>query len=588
LLFLIPLPETLSIGRTQAEPTIMNRIDSIVTTLIDATKDDVTRYFVPELCLCVTVVLLLLVRLFNCDRKMPAYSVALGGAVVAFIFAWFEFLLMRSASAQTDGSLVSGFVNLFNIELSAYQGSHSFFTGLLMFDQFTVFFRLFLLLFLILVIALTVLSGIPDNEDGPDFYTLLLGSVVGMMLMASANHLLILFLGIEMASVPSYVMAGFLKGRKDSSEASLKFVVYGAGSAGVMLYGISLLSGLTGSGDFGTIADALSKQSIGISGIAESAIGVMLLLSLVMILVGFAFKLSVVPFHFWCPDAFEGAAAEVGGFLSVASKAAAFALLVRLILAITGQDPGSLQDVYLHLGIGIGVVAAVTSTFGNLAAYAQTNVKRLLAYSTIAHAGYMLMAVSALLVVKSGPPELVVDPIAHAMQAQRCIEGLLYYLVVYLFMNLGAFAIVALIRNQIFSEEIADYRGLIKQTPTLCICMLICMFSLIGMPPFGGFVGKLMIFASLYDAGSFHWSMWAILAIGGINTVFSLFYYLKVLKAMFIEERPAELRAAEIPLNSSPGLYVLMVSIPVVLLGIFVQDLSATAQGVAQVLIKFP
>jgi len=564
----------------------MNRIDSIVTTLIDATKDDVTRYFVPELCLCVTIVLLLLVRLFNGDRKFPAYSVALTGAVVAFIFAWLEFLLMRSASVETATPLVAGFVDSFGIDLAAFQGNHSFFTGLLVFDQFTVFFRLFLLLFLILVIALTVLSGIPDTEDGPDFYTLLLGSVVGMMLMASANHLLILFLGIEMASVPSYVMVGFLKGRKDSSEASLKFVVYGAGSAGVMLYGISMLSGLVGSGDFGTIAATLGQQwnELTTAGLSEPGVS-MLVLSLVMILVGFAFKLSAVPFHFWCPDAFEGAAAEVGGFLSVASKAAAFALLVRLILAITGQDPGALQDVYLHLGIGIGVMAALTSTFGNLAAYTQTNVKRLLAYSTIAHAGYMLMAISALLVVKSAPADLVLDPEQHAVQAQRCVEGLLYYLVVYLFMNLGAFSIVALIRNQIFSEEIADYRGLIKQTPTLCICMLICMFSLIGMPPFGGFVGKLMIFASLFDAGSIHWSMWAILVVAGLNTVFSLFYYLKVLKAMFIESRPTDLRAAEIPLNSSPGLYVLMLTIPVVLLGIFVQDLSATAQGVAQLLI---
>ena len=564
----------------------MNRIDSIVTTLIDATKDDVTRYFVPELCLCVTIVLLLLVRLFNGDRKFPAYSVALTGAVVAFIFAWLEFLLMRSASVETATPLVAGFVDSFGIDLAAFQGNHSFFTGLLVFDQFTVFFRLFLLLFLILVIALTVLSGIPDTEDGPDFYTLLLGSVVGMMLMASANHLLILFLGIEMASVPSYVMVGFLKGRKDSSEASLKFVVYGAGSAGVMLYGISMLSGLVGSGDFGTIAATLGQQwnELTTAGLSQPGVS-MLVLSLVMILVGFAFKLSAVPFHFWCPDAFEGAAAEVGGFLSVASKAAAFALLVRLILAITGQDPGALQDVYLHLGIGIGVMAALTSTFGNLAAYTQTNVKRLLAYSTIAHAGYMLMAISALLVVKSAPADLVLDPEQHAVQAQRCVEGLLYYLVVYLFMNLGAFSIVALIRNQIFSEEIADYRGLIKQTPTLCICMLICMFSLIGMPPFGGFVGKLMIFASLFDAGSIHWSMWAILVVAGLNTVFSLFYYLKVLKAMFIESRPTDLRAAEIPLNSSPGLYVLMLTIPVVLLGIFVQDLSATAQGVAQLLI---
>ncbi len=211
------------------------------------------------------------------------------------------------------------------------------------------------------------------------------------------------------------------------------------------------------------------------------------LLGALMVFVGLAFKLSIVPFHFWCPDAFEGAAAEVAGYLSVASKAAAFALLIRFCHILIGDHVEGLAHLNYALGLGLGMVAALTATFGNLAAYSQRNVKRLLAYSTIAHAGYMLMAVSAMMVIANGPKVPNVDV---SFNVTRAIEGLLYYLVVYLFMNLGAFAVVALIRNEIFSEEIDDYNGLAQQAPRYCLCMAVCLFSLIGLPPFGGFFAK--------------------------------------------------------------------------------------------------
>ncbi|MBX3438738.1 MAG: NADH-quinone oxidoreductase subunit N, partial [Planctomycetaceae bacterium] len=427
------------------------------------------------------------------------------------------------------------------------------------------------------------------NEDGPDFYTLLIGSTVGMMVATSANHLLMLFLGIEMMSVPSYVMVGFLKGRRTSSEAAFKYVVYGAGTAGVMLYGISLLTGLLGSAEFSELAPRLAFLVSGQSIDMSNPNIVAALLAVMMVLVGLAFKLSLVPFHFWCPDAFEGASAEVAGYLSVASKAAAFALLVRFLLALAGgAELVALQPLNLYLGVALGVIAAASMTFGNLAAYAQTNVKRLLAYSTIAHAGYMLMAVSAMMVIWNAPASSGWSPERVQAEATRCVEGLTYYLAVYLFMNLAAFAIVALIRNETYSEEIADYQGLAHSggmMTALCVCMAVAMFSLIGLPPFGGFFAKMMIFAYVLNAGSLHWSMWALVIIGGLNTVFSLFYYVRVLKAMFILPRPEGLRAVRI--RGAEGLYVAVITLPIILTGMFplVQsNLSATAHYVASVL----
>jgi NADH-quinone oxidoreductase subunit N len=537
--------------------------EALIERLVNDTTQKSLGYFSPELAVCVTIVGLLLLRLFSADRLVPTYWLALLGTLAAFGLAFWQFDQLKEMAPGV---------------------SEQFFGGMLVYDTFTVFFRLFLLLFLILVIALTVLSGIPDVEDGPDFYTLLLGAVVGMMLMASANHLLMLFLGIEMASVPSYVMVGFMKGRRLSSEAALKFVIYGAGAAGVMLYGISLLAGLLGTADLQEIAAKVGLLLGGETGMSDPTARTVVL-AVMLVLVGLFFKLSLVPFHFWCPDAFEGAPAEVAGFLSVASKAAAFALLVRFVLSLVGPGSESLAEINLYVGIALGVVAAVTTTFGNLAAYAQTNVKRLLAYSTIAHAGYMLMAVAAMLVILSGGREAGLSEEAVSFGARRSLEGLLYYLAVYLFMNLGAFAIVAMIRNYTYSEQIDDYAGLVGQAPVLCVCMLVCLFSLIGMPPTGGFFAKWIIFWSLFQAGYVHWIMWAILVIGGLNTVIALFYYLRVLKAMFLAPRPLGARRVEAPFMPV-GVYTLMVSVPVLALGIFVDQLSRTAHGVAAVLIR--
>ncbi len=502
--------------------------------------------FLPELVLSSSIILMLLARLTNVDRTIPTHWIALLGGMSSFMIVLYQFWQISLPDAIPV----------------------QIFTGLAMHDPFSIFFRGFLTFFLVFVIVLTVLTGIPDDEDAPDFYSLLSGAVIGMMLMSSANHLLMLFLGIEMASVPSYALTGFLKGRRQSSEAALKFVVYGAGAAGVMLFGISLLAGLLGTAEFPQLASRFQAVFAGREVMQDPAARCVLL-ALLMIAVGFAFKLSAVPFHFWCPDAFQGASAEVGGFLSIGSKAAAFALLVRFTLSLTGDSTGASQGLALTCGLGLGFLATLTATFGNLAAYSQRNMKRMLAYSTIAHAGYMLMAVSALLVLQSGN--------AGPDAAYRAIQGLLYYLCVYLFMNLGAFAIVAFIRNQTFSEEIEDYKGLSHQAPVLAIGMAICLFSLVGIPPLGGFYGKAFIFAALFDATRVHWFMWVVLVAGGVNTVISLFYYLRVAKYMCMYERPADAPAVAMPSNSSPGMYVMLLSGMVVFLGIIINPLANVA-----------
>ncbi len=534
---------------------------ALLTSLLEETTARSLRLASPELALTAGIVLMLLVRIAGLDRRLPAHWVALVGSLSAFGLSLWMF---ADANASVDVTV-------------------HYFSGLMAFDRFAAFVRLILLLFLVFVIALTVLSGIPDREDGPDFYTLLMGASVGLLLMCGANHLLMLFIGIEMASVPGYALVGFLKGRKSASEAALKYVVYGAGAAGVMLYGITLLMGLLGTGEFTELGVRLNLVLTAHDASLANPATRTLALALLMVMVGFAFKLSIVPFHFWAPDVFHGAAAEIGAFLSVASKAAAFTLLIRTVLALMSSVGPELSPFYVTVGVSVGVIAALSATFGNLAAYSQTNMKRLLAYSTIAHAGYMLMGVSALIVLQaSGLGEPGVEGLS--LRSSKAVEGLLYYLVVYLFMNLGAFAITALIRNEIFSEEIDDYRGLGFQAPVLAVGMATCLFSLVGLPPLGGFVGKLFVFASVYDAGAVHWGMFAILAVGGLNTVLSLFYYIRVLKTMYLNERPAGARPVRVPAFSSTGLYVILVTLPILVLGIHVQLVSDAARQAAAVL----
>lgn len=512
-------------------------------------------FFSAEITLSVTIVVMLLAKMLKADRFAPTFVIALTGAGIACWFSFSQFL-----DVLEEGSRVT-----------------IFFGGMLRQDLLSVYFRIFLSLFLILTIALTILTGVPDNEDGQDFYTLLLSATIGMMMMASANNLLMVFLSVEMASVPSYVMVGFLKGRKASSEAALKFVVYGAGAAGVMLYGISLLAGMLGTTDLATLGTSLATlvsneaaSSGEASGMASAEVRT-IAFGILLVLIGLAFKLSLVPFHFWCPDAFEGASAEVAGFLSVASKAGAFALLLRFVVGLSDSANGS--ELMTAFGLGLGIVAAITATVGNLTAYAQTNMKRLLAYSTIAHAGYVLMAVSAVVVMLNASDTTVAWKDIH-----YGIGAVLYYLAVYLFMNLGAFAIVALVRNQTFDESIDSMKGLYGAHPMLAIAMGLCLVSLIGIPPLGGFLAKLTVFAAVYQACSVHWLMYVVLVAGGINTVFSLFYYVRILKAIFMQERSED--APVIRMQALDVTYAVILSSMVVVLGVWpsiVQNIMAIA-----------
>jgi NADH-quinone oxidoreductase subunit N len=550
--------------------------------------------FQPELAICATIVVMLLARLPRV--RIDAFYVALAGSIWALVLA--------APWRYLGEEPVTG-VGPYPTEI---------FTGMLLFDGLTVYFRSLLLFFAVLFILMTRLSGIPDREDGADFYTLILGSTLGMCIMASANHLLMVFIGVEMASVPSYALAGMLKGRRQSSEAALKYSVYGAGTAGVMLYGISLIAGATGSVHLPTIVSQLVAMSAESFGQRESA----LMLGGLMLGVGLAFKLSAVPFHFWCPDVFEGASAEVNAFLSVASKAAALALLLRVaigfghqgnleaptaqaasetratlvaaapstqgsslgavvevkaakLVAASATEPAVLDRVRSYLVGLISLIAAVTCTFGNLAAYAQTNIKRLLAYSTIAHAGYMMMPVAAAIALLG----------RDTAAAEQSVAAVAFYVGVYLFMNLGAFAIVAFLRNAMRSEEIEDYAGLIRYSPGLVICFSIILISLIGLPFFSGFIAKWLAFYALVPA-QLYW----LLVVGGLNTALSLFYYLRIIKAMTMDPEPSNRVPVDFSLASAEGAYVALVTLPVVVLGVAWDPLYRWAEAASRQLLN--
>lgn len=522
--------------------------------------------FLPEILICCGIVLFLLIRLI--DRAHMG-SIALLVTLTALgisIVQWYgglggekylESPITDSASGVFHGSFRPAFGQL------------------VVFDHLTIYLRCFLYGFTVLLIWLTLTTGIPDSENSPDFYTLLLGATLGMVLMAASTHLLMVYIGIEMASLPSYALAGYLKNRRASSEAALKYVVYGGGASGVMLYGISLLSGRFGTGYLPDVAVGLMYSFAPPTG--GAAFDPVLILGLLFLLIGVGFKLAAVPFHFWCPDVFEGASAEVAGYLSVASKGAALALLARLTLLLGGVDSmvnpvtnPHWAPLIHYLVPALAFFAALTATFGNLAAYLQTNLKRLLAYSTIAHAGYMMMGLAAFRPVEGQ---------ADAFELAG-LQPVLFYLAAYLFMNLGAFAVVAYLRNQTGSEDLGDYRGLVRRSPWMVIMLSIFLLSLLGMPPLVGFAAKFQVFAVLWSSSQAWYQhgdsgmgaiLFGLLIVGGVNTVMSAMYYIKVMKVMILEGRAEDLEGREPVRLREPILaivYSLVIALAVFVLGI--------------------
>jgi NADH-quinone oxidoreductase subunit N len=492
--------------------------------------------FLPETIICIGIVVLLLIRLF--DKRAHVGGFALLVALGALFVSICELPQTLPLTRQWFGEAALQYMPL---------RPRPIFQNLLMFDSLTVYLRCILFGFTALVIWLSLTTGIPDREDSPDFFVLLLGAVLGMSIMASAIHLLMLYIGVEMASLPSYALAGYLKGKRQSSEAALKYVVYGGGASGVMLFGISLLAGKFGTGYLPALAFRLMET--GPTTVAALAVDPVVILGALFLLIGVAFKLAAVPFHFWCPDVFEGAAAEVAGFLSVASKAAALAMLARVTYLLTGMDhsmpipdalpaPDIVKAHWLSMARfllpAVAFFAALTATFGNFAAYLQTNLKRLLAYSTIAHAGYMMMAVATF--------------------TSEGIGAMQFYLVAYLLMNLGAFAVVAYLRNITGSEDLTNFRGLVRRAPWMVLTLSVFLLSLLGVPPLIGFFAKFEVFIALYHGGQQYYqagepalggTLYLLLVIGGINSVLSAVYYVKVMKVMILDRRAEDLENRE-------------------------------------------
>ncbi len=525
------------------------------------------RAFAPEIWLCLSIVILLLIRL------VPRYDALHMGKVAIFLIA--VTLLVSVAQwpikwpeiVPTDWEEFGSRLSKFNPRNDPNTNTDgNLFGGMLIFDNFTVFTKIFLYSFVFLVVMLTLLTRIPDKEDSADFYCLLFGSTLGMSLMASSNHLLMVFISVEMASVPSYALAGFLKGRRQSSEAALKYVVYGGGASGVMLYGISLVAGHFGTGYLPEVLGEMAKGQV----LAEPSVA----LGLTFILVGVGFKLAAFPFHFWCPDVFEGASAEVAAFLSVASKGAALALLARIAMGLGGMT--GRQDHFVewshatdYLVPVLAVFAVVTTTFGNLAAFGQTNLKRLLAYSTIAHAGFMMMGLATMTKEGAG--------------------AVMFYLVVYLFMNLGAFAVVAFMRNLTGQEDLSYYRGFVYRSPVLVVTLGVFLLSLLGIPPLAGFMAKFEIFQALFDSAQIYhaakkphleWTMYAMVLAGGLNSVISLFYYVKVLKVMVLEKTLEEVENRPVETKPAPilqALYAAVLALVVFGLGIRWNELAVAS-----------
>jgi NADH-quinone oxidoreductase subunit N len=424
----------------------------------------------------------------------------------------------------------------------------AYLSELFIWDRLTHFFKIFF----ILAGAFTVLLNHGNKEIGNLRYaesTLLVLSVsVGMMLLAGADDLLMIYVAFETMGILSYLLVGIKTRDVRGGEAALKYVLYGAFTSGIMLFGFSLLFGLAGTTDLAEIG----RQ---VAGANHPQYRFLLVMAVLFFLVGLLFKTASFPFHFWCPDVYEGAPTSITAFLSVGPKAAGFVLFIRLFYPLFTSVSGTsaYQAVSgLDWPTILAGISAITMTLGNLAAIQQNNLKRLLAYSSIAHAGYLLMGIVAL--------------------SNLGLEAVLFYLVVYLFMNLGAFAVVIAVVDAGGGEEIQFYRGLGDKEPFACIAMAIFLFSLIGVPPFAGFVGKVYLFAAVISK-KIYW----LALVAALNTVVSLYYYLRVVKAMFFESAAAGFQP-RLSFGFKALLAVLV--IPILGLGLYWQPLAKIVQQI--------
>jgi NADH-quinone oxidoreductase subunit N len=390
------------------------------------------------------------------------------------------------------------------IQWALPKGGIGFLNSLLV-DRFAIYFWYLFLAGAAIAILMSVRYLDIEDEHHGEYYTLLLLSVVGMMCMAAGIDIVLIFIGLELMAISTYVLVGFLRRDRRSNEAALKYLLLGAFSSGIFAYGLSLLYGLTGTTNLILIQRAVSRLD---------PHNPVLIIALLTTMVGLLFKIAAIPFHQWAPDAYEGAPTSITGFMSVAVKAAAWAMLLRILLF--GLFP--LRTIYTPM---IVFVAIATMTGANFAALTQNNTKRLLAYSSIAHVGYMLLAFVAMGTSAPDSPAF-----------WDGFKGILIYLMVYTFMNLGAFAVITSLRQRdVIGDEIDDLAGLYSRAPVEAVFMLLFLLSLAGIPPAAGFLGKYYIFLSLIESGHY-----VLAGLAVFYVLFGLYYYLKIANAMFMRQ----------------------------------------------------
>lgn len=408
--------------------------------------------------------------------------------------------------------------------------------GMVRFDWLGFFFKQ-LFMFAGAATALLLMDNEKVGRRG-EAYLLLLASLLGMCLMAVSSNLVMLYLAIETTSIPLYVLAGFMVGDEKSAEAGFKYLLFGVLTSTTMLYGFSLVFGFSGTTDLYRLAEMYNVGAL--SPLTAFAV-------LALILVGIGFKVSIVPFHFWAPDVYEGAPTPIAGFLSTASKAAGFAVLVRLFFvafpSVGLVTPPGIDNPAPAWTIALAILSAVTMTVGNLLALPQTNIKRLLAFSSVAHAGYVLIGVVAF--------------------SKLGAASVIFYLAAYIVTNLLAFGIVMAFSKVTGLEDLKDYAGMSRRNPALALMMLAAFLSLTGMPPFGGFVAKVFVFAAGMQAGY----VWLVV-LGIINSMIGVYYYLNALKYVYLYRMPNQDEENHpVPLTRPYAIALVVLAIGVILLG---------------------
>ncbi len=418
-------------------------------------------------------------------------------------------------------------------------------SGLIAIDQFALFFKVVVLAAAAMTVMMSVGYLETEGASPGEYYFLILCSTLGMMIMAGGIDLITIFIGLETMAVSFYILAGFIKPNQRSNEAAVKYFLLGAFSLGILLYGMSLMYGLSGTTNLRAMATIFSGQER----------DPRLLLAVILVVAGVGFKIAAVPFHMWAPDVYEGAPTPVTAFLSVGSKAASFAMLLRIFLeGLPGMDA--------DWRLLFAALSVVTMTVGNLAALTQSNLKRMLAYSSIAHAGYLLMGVVA--------------------GSSRGVTAMLIYLMTYAFMQLGAFAVVIMLRRKdVIGDELKDMSGLYQRQPFAAFAMLLFMLSLGGIPPTAGFMGKFWLFGAAVESGY----MW-LAVVGVLNSAVSLYYYIRVVVFMYLKKETA---GSEPVLSPLLGATLAIAVVVTIAMGVYprllfeLADMSAHTLGVGGV-----